>query len=75
MVVDGELVKTEAPIAELEQFGYYAPPFFGAEQKLADRVRQLLQQPLEVDAARVQRWLDRFVERRALPCRSNSAMR
>jgi len=62
MVVDGELVKTEAPIAELEQFGYYAPPFFGAEQKLADRVRQLLQQPLEVDAARVQRWLDRFVE-------------
>ncbi|MBD2033739.1 ATP-dependent RecD-like DNA helicase [Leptolyngbya sp. FACHB-321] len=62
MVVDGELVKTETPIAELEQFGYYAPPFFGAEQKLADRVRQLLHQPLEVEAARVQRWLDRFVE-------------
>ncbi|MBD2073057.1 ATP-dependent RecD-like DNA helicase [Phormidium sp. FACHB-592] len=62
MVVDGELVKTEALIAGLEEFGYYAPPFFGAEQKLADRVRQLLQQPLEVDAARVQRWLDRFVE-------------
>jgi exodeoxyribonuclease V alpha subunit len=67
MVVEGELVKTEAPIAGLEQFGYYAPPFFGAEQKLADRVRQLLQQTLEVDAARVQRWLDRFVETTGTP--------
>jgi exodeoxyribonuclease V alpha subunit len=62
MVVEGALIKTEAPITGLEQFGYYAPPFFGAEQKLADRVHQLLQQPLAVDAARVQRWLDRFVE-------------
>ncbi|HEY9884684.1 MAG TPA: AAA family ATPase, partial [Thermosynechococcaceae cyanobacterium] len=67
MVVDGELVKTEAPIVGLEQFGYYAPPFFGAEQKLTDRVHQLLQQPLEVDAARVQRWLDRFVETTGTP--------
>ena len=62
MVADGQLVKTEAPIVGLSQFGYYAPPFFGAEQKLAERVQQLLRQPLEVDAARVQRWLDRFVE-------------
>ncbi len=67
MVVEGELVKTEAPIAGLEQFGYYAPPFFGAEQKLADRVHQLLQQPLAVDGARVQRWLDRFVETTGTP--------
>ncbi|XGW00384.1 MAG: ATP-dependent RecD-like DNA helicase [Leptolyngbya sp. BL-A-14] len=66
MVVDGELVKTEAPIAELEH-GYYAPPFFGAEQKLAERTQQLLQQPLEVDSARVQRWLDRFVAATGMP--------
>jgi exodeoxyribonuclease V alpha subunit len=63
MVVDGELVKTEEPIAELNQFGYYAPPFFGAEQKLAERLQQLLQQPLEVDLPRVQRWIDRFIEK------------
>jgi exodeoxyribonuclease V alpha subunit len=63
MVVDGELVKTEEQIAELEQFGYYAPPFFGAEQKLAERLQQLLQQPLEVDLPRVQRWINRFIEK------------
>ena len=67
MVVDGELVKTEAPIAGLEQFGYYAPPFFGAEQKLAAQVQQLLQEPLEVDRLRVQRWLDRFVAAMGTP--------
>ncbi len=67
MVVEGELIKTETPIAGLGQFGYYAPPFFAAEQKLAERVQQLLKQPLEVDAARVQRWLDRFVETTGTP--------
>jgi exodeoxyribonuclease V alpha subunit len=67
MVVDGELVKTEAPIAGLEQFGYYAPPFFGAEQKLAERLQELLKQPLEVDMPRVQRWIDRFVEKTGIP--------
>ncbi len=67
MVVEGELIKTETPIAGLAQFGYYAPPFFAAEQKLAERVQQLLQQPLEVDGARVQRWLDRFVETTGTP--------
>ena len=67
MVVDGELIKTETPIAGLAQFGYYAPPFFGAEQKLAERVQQLLQAPLVVDGARVQRWLERFVAATGTP--------
>ncbi|UBF30344.1 ATP-dependent RecD-like DNA helicase (plasmid) [Kovacikia minuta CCNUW1] len=67
MVVDGELVKTEAPIAELKQYGYYAPPFFGAEKKLAERLQQLLKQPLEVDLPRVQRWIERFVEKTGTP--------
>ena len=66
MVVEGALVKTEAPIDGLEH-GYYAPPFFGAEQKLAERTQQLLQQPLGVDSARVQRWLDRFVAATGTP--------
>ena len=67
MVVDGELVQTETAIAGLEHFGYYAPPFFGAEQKLAERLQQLLKQPLEVDLPRVQRWIERFVEKTEMP--------
>jgi exodeoxyribonuclease V alpha subunit len=62
MAGDGELVRTEDPIAELGH-GYYAPPFFGAEQKLAERLQQLLNTPLDVDLPRVQRWIDRFVEK------------
>lgn len=63
MVIGEELVKTEKSIDGLEQFGYYAPPFFRAEQKLAERLQQLLQQPLEIDLPRVQRWIDRFIEK------------
>lgn len=63
MTLDGELVKTEVPIEELGEFAYYAPPFFGAEQKLAERLQQLLKNPLEVDLPRVQCWIDRFVEK------------
>ena len=62
MVIDSELVRTEEPIEALGH-AYYAPPFFGAEQKLAERVQQLLKTPLEVDLPRVQRWIDRFVEK------------
>lgn len=66
MVQDNELVKTEEPIQTIGEFGYYAPPFFGAERKLAERIQQLLQTPLEVDLPRVQRWIDRCVEKTAL---------
>jgi exodeoxyribonuclease V alpha subunit len=61
MAKAGELVKTEEPIAVLSEFGYYAPPFYGAEQKLADRLQELLDTPIQVDPQRVQAWIDRFV--------------
>jgi exodeoxyribonuclease V alpha subunit len=67
MVVDQELIRTPTPIAALNQLGYYAPPFFAAEQKLAEQLRHLLRQPLDVDLPRVKRWIDRFVEATGTP--------
>nr|WP_199318284.1 ATP-dependent RecD-like DNA helicase [Leptolyngbya sp. FACHB-541] len=64
MVSDGELVEEEIPDTETRV--YYAPPFFGAEKKLAERSQQLLNQPLTVDLPRVQRWIDRFTEKTGL---------
>ena len=70
MVLDHTLVKTDSPLDGLEQFGYYAPPFFGAEQKLASQLQQLLKQPLDVDLPRVQRWIDRFIAKTGMPLSS-----
>lgn len=66
MVTDGELVKTDEPVESIGEHVYYAPPFYGAEQKLAERLQQLLKQPLIVDLSRVQRWIDRFTEKTQL---------
>jgi exodeoxyribonuclease V alpha subunit len=44
----------------------YSPPFYGAEQGLADRLGRLLIQDLQVDLPRVQRWIDRFTEKTGL---------
>ncbi|PSB67930.1 ATP-dependent RecD-like DNA helicase, partial [filamentous cyanobacterium CCP1] len=44
----------------------YSPPFYGAEQGLADRLGRLLIQDLSVDLPRVQRWIDRFTEKTGL---------
>lgn len=66
MVMDGELVKTDEPIEPFNGFVYYAPTFHGAEQKLTDRIEQLLSQPLMVDLPRVQRWIDRFISHTGL---------
>lgn len=63
MVADHELIKTETPVEAIGEFAYYAPPFYGAEQKLAERLQDLLEKPLPVDLARVQRWIDRFTEK------------
>lgn len=63
MVMDNELIETETPVPPLKELAYYAPPFYGAEAKLAERLRQLLAHPLAVDSARVERWLERFIEK------------
>lgn len=63
MVADNTLIKTEEPVESIGEFAYYAPPFYGAEQKLAERLQQLLNQSLAVDLERVQRWIDRFIEK------------
>ncbi|NJO50058.1 MAG: ATP-dependent RecD-like DNA helicase [Leptolyngbyaceae cyanobacterium RM2_2_4] len=64
MVSDGELVEEAIPNSETQV--YYAPAFYGAEKKLAERSQQLLSQPLSADLPRVQRWLDRFTEKTGL---------
>jgi exodeoxyribonuclease V alpha subunit len=66
MAIDHTLVRTEEPVENLGQFAYYAPTFYGAEQKLAERLHNLLQTPLMVDLPRVQRWIDRFTEKTGL---------
>ncbi|MBD2093217.1 ATP-dependent RecD-like DNA helicase [Microcoleus sp. FACHB-1515] len=66
MVMDGELVKTDELIEQFDEYAYYAPTFYGAEQKLANRLQQLLSQPIAVDLPRVQRWIDRFVSHTGL---------
>ncbi|MDX2097404.1 MAG: ATP-dependent RecD-like DNA helicase [Leptolyngbyaceae cyanobacterium bins.59] len=67
MVNDHELVKTEEVLPKLDQFGYYIPTFYGTERKLASTLKQLLSHPLEVDISRVQRWIDRFIEKTGMP--------
>jgi exodeoxyribonuclease V alpha subunit len=66
MADDHTLVRTEEPVESLGQFAYYAPTFYGAEQKLAERLHNLLQTSLTVDLPRVQRWIDRFTEKTGL---------
>jgi exodeoxyribonuclease V alpha subunit len=67
MVSEGQLVKSEEPVPSIAEFAYYAPPFYGAEFKLAQQLTELLQQPLRVDRARVQNWLDRFTTKMGTP--------
>ncbi|HEY9663934.1 MAG TPA: helix-hairpin-helix domain-containing protein, partial [Allocoleopsis sp.] len=66
MALDGELVLQGGGERFPEQFICYSPPFYGAEQGLADRLTRLLAQGIEVDLPRVQRWIDRFVEKTGL---------
>jgi exodeoxyribonuclease V alpha subunit len=60
MALDEELMLQGGAGEQAGQFICYAPPFYRAEQALADRLRALLSQPVSVDLPRVQRWIDRF---------------
>jgi exodeoxyribonuclease V alpha subunit len=51
---------------DLKNIICYSPPFYGAEQGLADRLSRLRIQDLNVDLPRVQRWIDRFTEKTEL---------
>ncbi len=65
MALTGELVMQ---LGNAEQPAIcYDPPFYGAEFKLAERLALLLSQPLTVDLPRVQRWIDRFIEKTGMP--------
>jgi exodeoxyribonuclease V alpha subunit len=65
MAKDGELVLHQSA-DESEPLLCYSPPFYGAEYRLAERLQYLLMEPLTVDLPRVQRWIDRFVEKTGL---------
>ncbi|MBD3883373.1 ATP-dependent RecD-like DNA helicase [Phormidium tenue FACHB-886] len=66
MAQDGELVMQEGVDRFAEQAICYSPPFYGAEYKLAERLRYLLSETVEVDLERVRRWIDRFTEKTGL---------
>jgi exodeoxyribonuclease V alpha subunit len=65
MAADGNLVLEK--VEEPEAIICYAPPFYGAEYKLAERLLLLLSEPLTVDMPRVEKWIDRFVAKTGLP--------
>lgn len=62
MSLDEELVMQGGSAELAGQFLCYSPPFYRAEQALAERLTTLLNCKLIVDADRVQRWLARFAE-------------
>ncbi|GAB4227106.1 MAG: ATP-dependent RecD-like DNA helicase [Elainellaceae cyanobacterium] len=66
MALDGELVLQGGSGEQAGEFICYSPPFYGAEQGLADRLARLLSHDLTVDLPRVQRWIDRFTEKTGL---------
>jgi exodeoxyribonuclease V alpha subunit len=63
MVANQELLRSETVVDRVEDYACYAPPFYHAETKLAERLKFLLSQPLSVDLPRVQRWIVRFTEK------------
>lgn len=66
MATDGQLVIEDGEGDWIGEHLCYAPPFFGAEKKLAERLQQLLQQPISVDLLRVREWIKRFIEKTGL---------
>ncbi|MCU0565379.1 MAG: ATP-dependent RecD-like DNA helicase [Oculatellaceae cyanobacterium Prado106] len=66
MAGDGELVLQRFIEQDTESILCYAPTFYGAEYKLAERIVTLLGEPIEVDLERVRNWVDRFTEKTGL---------
>jgi exodeoxyribonuclease V alpha subunit len=62
MATDGQLVLEK----NADEILCYAPPSYGAEYKLAERMLLLLSEPLTVDMPRVQKWIDRYIEKTGL---------
>jgi len=60
MSIDEELVLQGGSGQWQRQFLCYAPPFFYAEQGIANRIKRLLTVPAAVDATKVERWMERF---------------
>lgn len=63
MLNTGELVGRQGAEQYEGQNLYYAPPFFQAEYRLAQRLRELLLHPVEVDEERVRSWITKFIEK------------
>ena len=60
MAIDEELILQGGSGNWQRQFLCYAPPFFYSEQGIANRIKRLLTTPAAVDAAKVERWMERF---------------
>jgi len=60
MSIDEELVLQGGSGQWQRQFLCYAPPFFYAEQGIANRIKRLLTVPAAVNATKVERWMERF---------------
>lgn len=63
MINGGELVGLQGAEQYEGQNLYYAPPFFQSEYRLAQRLRELLLNPVEVDEERVRSWITKFIEK------------
>jgi exodeoxyribonuclease V alpha subunit len=63
MLNAGELVGLQGAEQYEGQNLYYAPPFFQSEYRLAQRLRELLLNPVEVDEERVRSWITKFIEK------------
>ncbi len=60
MSLDEELFLQGGPGHWQGQFLCYAPPFFRSEKGMANRIKRLLAHRVAVDAAQVERWMERF---------------
>ncbi len=67
MVNDEQVIRTDEPVEAYQDYACYHPSFYHSEVKLAQRLQQLLARPVAVDEARVQGWIERYIERTGMP--------